>query len=240
MIRQMIRRGSSGPAVRGLQASLAIQVDGIFGPSTEAAVRSFQARAGLGVDGIVGPMTWQAIDDDATPRPAGEPRLDYRPNARKLDPRAEAILLGIARGAGLDVLTVTSTYRKPEDQVRAMYHNIERYGTDYNFDLYGPSGDEVVSAFKGAKAAGGSEDEIKAAMVARLLAVGPTKVSRHAGIPGLAVVDLSPPSDRTGIESALRQAQAAGIVSQWIGPPSDPAYHVEIPILGLDPTAPVS
>jgi peptidoglycan hydrolase-like protein with peptidoglycan-binding domain len=67
-----VSRGSTGDAVRGVQEefqfrnlsgdpSQGIQVDGIFGPLTDAAVRSFQQALGLVVDGIVGPLTWRAL-----------------------------------------------------------------------------------------------------------------------------------------------------------------------------------
>lgn len=68
-----IRRGSSGPYVVVIQASLnriaqnypaipKIQnVDGIFGSRTEASVRKFQEIFGLTVDGIVGKATWYAL-----------------------------------------------------------------------------------------------------------------------------------------------------------------------------------
>jgi peptidoglycan hydrolase-like protein with peptidoglycan-binding domain len=67
-----VSRGSTGDAVRGVQEEFqyrnlsgdpgkGIQVDGIFGPLTDAAVRSFQQALGLVVDGIVGPLTWQAL-----------------------------------------------------------------------------------------------------------------------------------------------------------------------------------
>jgi peptidoglycan hydrolase-like protein with peptidoglycan-binding domain len=38
-----------------------LDVDGIFGPKTEAAVRGFQQNDNLSVDGIVGRQTWTAL-----------------------------------------------------------------------------------------------------------------------------------------------------------------------------------
>lgn len=62
-----LRQGSSGAAVRALQAQLnakrsaGLAVDGQFGPATLAAVRSFQSHAGIGVDGVAGPVTWRNL-----------------------------------------------------------------------------------------------------------------------------------------------------------------------------------
>jgi peptidoglycan hydrolase-like protein with peptidoglycan-binding domain len=67
-----VSRGSTGDAVRGVQEEFqyrnlsgdpgqGVQVDGIFGPLTDAAVRGFQRALGLVTDGIVGPLTWQAL-----------------------------------------------------------------------------------------------------------------------------------------------------------------------------------
>lgn len=67
-----VQQGSQGDAVRAVQSqfqarngsgdpSRGLQVDGIFGPKTDAAVRGFQQAAGLDVDGIVGPFTWNAL-----------------------------------------------------------------------------------------------------------------------------------------------------------------------------------
>jgi len=72
-----VKKGSQGDAVKGVQEEFQFrnlsgdpkkgpQVDGIFGPVTEAAVRGFQRALSLdipsvAVDGIVGPVTWQAL-----------------------------------------------------------------------------------------------------------------------------------------------------------------------------------
>lgn len=62
-----LRNGHSGPDVVALQWSLGWHgfpsgnVDGGFGPRTEAAVRRFQAWAGLTADGVVGPGTLHSL-----------------------------------------------------------------------------------------------------------------------------------------------------------------------------------
>jgi peptidoglycan hydrolase-like protein with peptidoglycan-binding domain len=67
-----VKRGSEGEAVRGVQEVMrfhdqsggegpGVQVDGIFGPRTDAFVRGFQTALGLTSDGIVGPLTWRAL-----------------------------------------------------------------------------------------------------------------------------------------------------------------------------------
>ena len=73
----VVRRGSQGDAVKGVQEEFQFrnlsgdpsrgpQIDGVFGPETEAAVRAFQQALhadipSVTVDGIVGPVTWQAL-----------------------------------------------------------------------------------------------------------------------------------------------------------------------------------
>jgi peptidoglycan hydrolase-like protein with peptidoglycan-binding domain len=49
------------PIVR-LQETLGVQVDGTFGPETEAAVKHAQASRHIAIDGIVGAQTWRALD----------------------------------------------------------------------------------------------------------------------------------------------------------------------------------
>jgi peptidoglycan hydrolase-like protein with peptidoglycan-binding domain len=63
---KVIQIGMKGSGVAGLQNSLNkfganLDVDGKFGPKTDAAVKQFQLSKGLKVDGIVGPKTWKAL-----------------------------------------------------------------------------------------------------------------------------------------------------------------------------------
>ena len=63
-----LKRGMSCDAVEELQALLNakygynLEIDGLFGPETEAAVKDFQAKHNLTVDGIVGKKTWKTLD----------------------------------------------------------------------------------------------------------------------------------------------------------------------------------
>lgn len=60
-----VRPGSTGEAVKAVQVRLnlseatPIDVDGDFGPVTEAAVVKFQKSRVIDVDGVVGPVTWR-------------------------------------------------------------------------------------------------------------------------------------------------------------------------------------
>lgn len=65
----VLRPGSSGAAVTGLQNGLARvfpqgdpdtpgPADGQFGPGTEASVRAYQTQRGITADGVVGDETW--------------------------------------------------------------------------------------------------------------------------------------------------------------------------------------
>lgn len=62
----IVRQGDRNHPVKTLQYLLrerrhSVDVDGIFGPATDAAVRAFQQEKNLAVDGDVGPKTWTAL-----------------------------------------------------------------------------------------------------------------------------------------------------------------------------------
>lgn len=57
----VLKRGSTGEAVKAVQERLGVQATSFFGPVTEEAVTAFQRSRGLEVDGEVGKNTWKAL-----------------------------------------------------------------------------------------------------------------------------------------------------------------------------------
>lgn len=60
------QRGTKGPLAAAIQAALcdagqSLDIDGEFGPKTEAALREYQKKNGLTVDGVAGPATYAKL-----------------------------------------------------------------------------------------------------------------------------------------------------------------------------------
>ncbi len=94
---QLLEMGHRGPAVSRLQDQLnnagaypPLEVDGKFGPNTDAAVRSFQQRNKLEADGLVGSRTNGAIQSGATfePQSVTQARSDARTRVGEANPEA--------------------------------------------------------------------------------------------------------------------------------------------------------
>ena len=61
----MIKRGSSGQAVRRVQMMMGIKPTGRFDPRFEAQVKAHQRKLGLKADGVIGPVSWPRFVEDA-------------------------------------------------------------------------------------------------------------------------------------------------------------------------------
>ena len=81
MAEPLLKRGSTGEAVRELQVALNAlgyntgAVDGQFGAQTESAVKHFQQDRGITADAVVGPITWLNIDEADQTEPLLKKRL---------------------------------------------------------------------------------------------------------------------------------------------------------------------
>ena len=139
------------------------------------------------------------------------------------------VLEDILQKAGLSSALISSTSRTPADQARVMFNNIVSTSVAAQKKLYAAAGDSVIDEYVKAKAAGKTAIEIKAAMEAKIIAIGPTKVSHHAADPNiLCVFDIAPSSitKKAAFEKAVKADKR---VSKFITPPVDPGYHLEIP-----------
>ncbi|HEX8069091.1 MAG TPA: hypothetical protein VF546_04005 [Pyrinomonadaceae bacterium] len=139
------------------------------------------------------------------------------------------VLEDILQAAGLTSALISSTARTPADQARVMFANIEAQGVAAQKKLYAAAGDAVIDEYVKAKKAGKTPTEIKAAMEAKIIALGPTKVSHHAADPNvLCVFDVAPSSikNKPAFEKAVRADKR---VNKFLMPPLDPGYHLEIP-----------
>src|SRR5688500_9046729 len=139
------------------------------------------------------------------------------------------VLEDILQAAGLSTALISSTARTPADQARVMFNNIVATSVVAQKKLYAAAGDLVIDEYVKAKAARKTPIEIKAAMEAKIISIGPTKVSHHAADPNiLCVFDIAPSSiaKKAAFEKAVRADRR---VKKFILPPVDPAYHLEIP-----------
>jgi hypothetical protein len=201
-----------------------------------AALASSSVRPSVGLDALLGetPRAPVGSSPGATPtRDQPVVRFAERANAADVTPYSLQVLVDTLRAARLAGALVSSTARGPRDQARVMYDNLQRQGVEEQRRLYGPYGDKVIDVYVAAKAAGRSPDEIRAAMEAKIIDLGPTNVSKHASDPKLYnVFDVAPSSitDRAAFEGALRAERDAGRIAKFLTPSdSDPGYHLEIP-----------
>lgn len=161
--------------------------------------------------------------------------IQFGPNANQavVSVHTLGVLSDILGGAGLNSCLITSTSRTPAEQARIMFNNIVSHGVASQKALYAAAGDSVIDEFVKAKNAGKSNDQIVAAMEAKIRAVGPEHVSHHCADPAkLNVVDVAPSSiaNKPAFEHAVQAAKTKGKVSTFLTPSNhDPAYHIEIP-----------
>src|SRR5688500_4377777 len=96
----ILKIGSRGSEVKRLQLALLahgynIGHDGIFGPMTDRAVRDLQKTRGLVVDGIVGPRTWGVIAVESPPMVVETKRKQLTANALRSEYERDWSLLTI-------------------------------------------------------------------------------------------------------------------------------------------------
>jgi hypothetical protein len=175
-------------------------------------------------------------------------RVSFGSNVRQLVSQQNLNLLkGFLREAGQARAVITSTLRLPADQARVMFDNLYHNTSP----SYAAAGQQVIAVYR-SMTRGLARPEIlrqrvaiQNAMEAKILEVGPTRVSKHCntevGYAAYQVFDVGPgssgftPSSRRLFVTAVGRAVATRVVARFLHPgnSNDPAFHFEI---GTPPT----
>lgn len=157
----------------------------------------------------------------------GAPVADPVLTGLTLPAAAAKVLKEILKSAGISTAKVTSVSRTPAEQARVMYENCVSKGAQFNKDMYAAAGDKVVDVYIANKDK--QRDVVIALMLAKINEVGPTKVSKHISDTHY-TFDVAPSSiPATKHAKFLEAIKAHKAVSKVIPPPTDPAFHIEIP-----------
>jgi len=153
----VLREGSSGHEVQQLQERLKAlgfnpgNIDGDFGPGTEAAVLAFQRSAGLLADGIVGPRTQGALGlTTETALPSVMPGVTVNVVSKmfpftlldNIKTNLPAVLQSLVEAELADkpmVLMALATIRAETESFAPISEGISRFNTSpggHPFDLY--------------------------------------------------------------------------------------------------------
>ena len=161
-----------------------------------------------------------------------EPKITFGSGAKKSDVSAHSltVLKDVMAKAGVASVVISSTARDPFNQARVMFDNIKKTGVAAQKKLYAAAGDAVIDAFAAAQKAGKTRPETIKLMEAKIIALGPEKVSHHAAdLTKLNVFDVAPSSipsaKKTDWEAAIKANKG---IAKFIFPPLDPGYHFEI------------
>jgi hypothetical protein len=164
-----------------------------------------------------------------TPQPVKpEPSIGINPGVL-VSSHAVNILRDILRDAGLSSATITSGRRTVEDQARIMYTNLRTLGVARQRDLYRTSGNKVIDTYEAALQAGKTADQIRSAMVATMLEIGPSNVSNHIN-PSYDTFDVATSSidNASAFAAALARAASAGRIKGFITEGKNMAYHLDV------------
>jgi hypothetical protein len=153
--------------------------------------------------------------------------------------QSRGVILGLLREAGEASATITELQRRPADQAHVMFDNIVRHGLQSQYALYGTAGDSVIRVFEGmtrgltARQISARRQSIEAAMTAQIERIGPGNVSVHMGDFSVSqAIDIAPSSftaaSRQRFQTAALAAVRDGRLANFLYPPSDPAFHLEI------------
>lgn len=156
----------------------------------------------------------------------------YPPGIPALPPAKEQILKDTLSSIGIPTLTLSSTFRTPAQQARAMFNNAEALGPDSQKKLYGPAGDKVIDVYILKKAYKYGPADTIAAMEKEIIKQGPSNVSAHCtSDPDKILAFDIPPAQIPAAKKSIFENAMKKITSKFLIPgvtTGEPVYHAEI------------
>ena len=148
-----MRKNDTGAEVRDLQKKLGIEVDGLYGDSTEAAVRKFQEQHGLVADGIAGDKTLATLRaGKADPRLLKHADIDAAADALEVD---TGCILAVNEVESIGLGFLPDGRPKILFERHIMYKRLK--GDDYDADGLAAKYPNLVNQTRGGYAGGSAE-----------------------------------------------------------------------------------
>ncbi len=209
--------------------------EGVVGQTTWSVLRYVTFLHILGLEDIVGNNTGtSSTDSEDVDTSSVSVSFTSDCNSSVVNAKAIKILKIALKKSGNTSAIITSTIRTPEAQAGAMYDNIVKTGPDAQKAIYKAPGQAVVDAYTTAKNAGKSKKQIIQAMVDKINALWPQRVSLHvvplAEYAKLNVFDVSQNSisKKTAFKAQLDSMKSTGTIQQDFE--ENGCYHIEVPI----------
>ena len=154
--------------------------------------------------------------------------IKYQSGVVKLSTYWETFLRTLLDKYGIPEMTISSSYRNPAQQAKAMYDNILSFGVAAEKSLYrNGNGGKVIDVYVADKAAGKSVSDTLSDMAAKISAVG--HVSAHNILsPDFIAIDVPPqliPAQYQGQFKAAMASASSHFVPQ--GTTGEPVHHIE-------------
>jgi hypothetical protein len=157
--------------------------------------------------------------------------INYNAGVPRLPDKWHNYISSLLDQARIESITISSTYRTPESQARAMFTNATARGAESQLKLYQAPGQKVIQSFILAKSQNLPESDTLRIMEDTINKVGAQYISAHLRPPSdkFAVIDVPPwsvPEDRRFAFIDIMQKNA----SKFIDPvkhKGEPVYHIE-------------
>lgn len=151
--------------------------------------------------------------------------------------KSKLLLTKIADDSNNVSISISSTARSPYDQARIMYDNCKKLGIQSQYNLYARTGDKVIDVYKSlADGKTHNRDEVIRAMMNKINAVGPSKVSKHCvdtTIMNVLDVPFSSIENKADFKKAISLYMPSPI-TRLLDETNNNCFHIEIDLQALN------